>query len=152
MGFSHALPRSVSLSFLSRNSKGIANEYCIATWSDSQKTIPPIKGLTLGFATGTARVGTEPKGPPRSEAGFLVSYFHRGELPLRFQGRGLRSSRSPLTDSEIVMSSVDFRTGQLRDLCARCLPPIMREWVSLSTGGVPMASGRPERGTPHRVW
>ena len=57
MGFSHALPRSVSLSFPSRNSKGIANEYCIATWSDSWMTIPPIKGLTLGFATGTARVG-----------------------------------------------------------------------------------------------
>ncbi len=48
-GSSHALPRSVSLGFPPRNSKGIANEHCIATWSDGQKTIPPIKGLMLGF-------------------------------------------------------------------------------------------------------
>ena len=36
-GFSHALPRSVSLSFLLRNSKGIANEHCIDIWPDRQK-------------------------------------------------------------------------------------------------------------------
>jgi len=42
-GFSHALPRSVPLSFPPRISKGLANEHCISTWSDSQRIVsnPP---------------------------------------------------------------------------------------------------------------
>src|SRR5437879_13358705 len=38
-GFSHALPRSVSLSFPPRNSKGIANEHCIDICFDDRRPI-----------------------------------------------------------------------------------------------------------------